>query len=510
MVKRTENRRILILILTLIFFAGAGVRFLDFSNPPLDFHPARQLHSALIARGFYLDAGGSLPGLDPLSADAAKARGESELWIEPPIMEFLAAKLYGLAGDADLRLPRMLAIVFWLCGGLALVRFCQRRLSPAGTAAAAVVFLWLPYGVLVSRSFQPESLMILLTVFAIGSFQDWIDTRSWRAAVLSGLFAGAAIFVKQVMIFPLGLAFVFGALSAAGSLRNALRSAQLWTIALFALGPVAAYNVWGLWIDGFLRQQYQGRFLFSQWLSVGFYIRWLREIDKVFGIWLIVAALIGIALIRSARTRLIWTGYLAGYVVYGFMLPHHIGTHDYYQVPLFPLAAFGFGALAERISVMVKNMAEPRRIGRFLIAAAVVFGCGWMILDTATRLGRVDYRSRPDWYRETARRYDPYPDQINVIGIMDDYGAGMMYWGLRTPMIWDRTVAGLPEEAAEAAIRAAMNDRQFLIVTDLERFYRQPRLQAWLGENAELVESGGDFLIYRIENGDDAPEGREF
>ena len=33
--------------LILIFLIGAALRFLDFSNPPLDFHPARQLHSAL-------------------------------------------------------------------------------------------------------------------------------------------------------------------------------------------------------------------------------------------------------------------------------------------------------------------------------------------------------------------------------------------------------------------------------------------------------------------------------
>ena len=34
--------------LILIFLIGAALRFLDFSNPPLDFHPARQLHSTLI------------------------------------------------------------------------------------------------------------------------------------------------------------------------------------------------------------------------------------------------------------------------------------------------------------------------------------------------------------------------------------------------------------------------------------------------------------------------------
>ena len=67
-------------------------------------------------------------------------------------------------------------------------------------------------------------------------------------------------------------------------------------------------------------------------------VRWLREIDAVFGIGLIAAALIGLALIRRTGLRWIWVGYLVGYAAYGFALPHHIGTHDYYQTPLFPLA----------------------------------------------------------------------------------------------------------------------------------------------------------------------------
>ena len=185
--------------LILIFLIGAALRFLDFSNPPLDFHPARQLHSALIARGFYLADGGTLPGWGAAEREEARIRGEQELWIEPPVMEYISAKLYALAGDADLRLPRALAILFWLIGAAGLNRICRGWLSDVGRAAAFALYLLLPYGVLVSRSFQPEALMTALTIFALATLGGWTERRSWGAAILTAVFAGAAVYVKQVM-----------------------------------------------------------------------------------------------------------------------------------------------------------------------------------------------------------------------------------------------------------------------------------------------------------------------
>ena len=38
-------------ILVFLFGLGALIRFYDLTDAPLDFHPTRQLHSALIARG---------------------------------------------------------------------------------------------------------------------------------------------------------------------------------------------------------------------------------------------------------------------------------------------------------------------------------------------------------------------------------------------------------------------------------------------------------------------------
>ena len=42
-------------IIILAVVLGITVRFYDLTDAPLDFHPTRQLHSALIARGMYYE-----------------------------------------------------------------------------------------------------------------------------------------------------------------------------------------------------------------------------------------------------------------------------------------------------------------------------------------------------------------------------------------------------------------------------------------------------------------------
>ena len=42
-------------ILLVLFLAGLGIRLYDLTDLPLDFHPTRQLRSAIIARGIYYE-----------------------------------------------------------------------------------------------------------------------------------------------------------------------------------------------------------------------------------------------------------------------------------------------------------------------------------------------------------------------------------------------------------------------------------------------------------------------
>ncbi len=485
------------LLIVVIFSAALGIRLYDFDDPPLDFHPARQLHSALIARAVYLNHSGDLPDFDAKYEHESIMRGTQEQWIEPPIFEYLVASLYQFAGDADLGVPRVCAICFWLIGGLGLYRLSRRFLGSAGVLVSVSFFLLFPYGVFASRSFQPDPLMIMLIIWALEALCAWDEKPTVLRAVLAGILAGTAILVKQVCIFPVGLAMAFFVISGHGFAKT-IRSSQIWLIAVLSFIPVLIYNFWGYFIQGFLVQQYQGRFNFGEIISPSLYVRWIRKLEQVFGLPLVVGSLIGTLTIVQKKYRMLWLGYFLGYILYGMALPHHIGTHDYYQLLLFPLAAVGLGKLIDSVTNALNTVSAGRTLSKSLFIILLIGICGWWVADSAMTLKRNDYRVWPQLWQELAAELDPYEGQINTIGLMDDYGSGMIYWGLRTPIVWEENVEKIDESTAMEKIRRTMMNREFLIVTDFESYYQQPRLQRWLMQNAQVYRQTADYLIFDL------------
>ncbi len=493
------KKNLKLLLAVFIFAAALGLRLADFDDPPLDFHPARQMHSALMARGFYLDSGGYLTDQSEEYNTLAKILGKLEAWIEPPILEKLTAGLYHLFGTVDLRIPRALSIIFWLAGGIGLALLTDSLFGTAGMFASLGWYLFFPYGVIASRSFQPDILMTALLIWSMLFLKRWTEKPdSFGRMAAMGLTAGFCILVKQVAAFPLGLAIAAGLISAQG-LKKTLRNYRVWIAALLCLGPMAAYNYWGYFVKGFLVQQYQGRFFLSELVSPAFYIRWMRMIDEVFSVPLLCAAVFGILLIRERNSRISWLAYFAGYILYGLSLPHHIGTHNYYQLLIFPLAAVGLGSLMKCVSRGI--MKAARKQSSLVPAAGVVCAlalCGWWAADSVMMMHRKDYRAWPGRWMEWMPELEPWEDRISTIGIMDDYGGGMTYWGLHNPGIWDTSVEMLDEYSALVKLNTTFWNYQWLVVTDPDKFYEQPRLQRYLNETASVYRQEADYIIFEL------------
>src|SRR5512133_270105 len=220
------NRILFWVLLVGIFAAGLGLRLYDLTDPPLDFHPTRQLHSALIARGMCFEQRAVLPAWQ---RDLAVKQWRIEGEIEPQVFERLAAWTYGLAGGPDLRIPRLYAIAFWMAGAVFVALLAFEWIGAWGALAAAGFFLVWPYGVIASRAFQPEPLMVALIAAALWAGARWQGSRRWGWAVAAGVLAGLAIYIKSTAVFFIGPAFLVLALSGIG-LRKALRSRQAWAV----------------------------------------------------------------------------------------------------------------------------------------------------------------------------------------------------------------------------------------------------------------------------------------
>lgn len=482
--------------LVVVFAAGLAIRLFDLDDPPLDFHVPRQIHSALVARGLFAADGGQLP---EGHEGRAIALGASEQWMEPPLLEWLVSRAYLAAGDADLRIPRLLSIGFWLLGGLALFWLADQLTNRVGGLFALLFYLLLPYGVLASRSFQPDPLMVALMIAGVAALYQWSRAPGYRWAIAAGLLMGFAILVKQVAVFPLAGAAA-GLVVARLGWKAALRSRQVWLIAALAALPAVVYNVYGLWIAGFLGGQYSLRFFPALFVDPAFYLRWAHKIEETTGL---AAALLGIAgtllVADRARRGLLW-GWWGGYLVYGLAFAYHISSHDYYQLPLIPLVALSLAPLAGQLVAAISKE-KPAWFGPAVFAGLLTLGSLYSLYNTRATLKRVDYRAEPaTWYQLSQEMGF---DGGKVVGVLEDYGARLMYWGYITPAYWPsvgdvqmRELAGHDPRAVSFEERTT--GRDFFVVTNFADFDAQPALKLLLEEHYPVFKQGDGYRIYDL------------
>ena len=87
--------------------------------------------------------------------------------LEPPIGEYIVSVLYKLHGGENTAIPRLMSIVYWMIAGFLLYLLTKKLVSPDGAFVATLIFLFFPYGIRASRSFQPDPLMIMFFVASI-------------------------------------------------------------------------------------------------------------------------------------------------------------------------------------------------------------------------------------------------------------------------------------------------------------------------------------------------------
>ena len=186
------SRSLEVILILLLMLLGFGVRLLDLTDLPFDFAATRQLHSLILARGYYYQMDTpATRALPPDIRDFAINASHGEPVIEPPLMEYLVANTYRVLGREDIVIPRLYSILFWMLGGVGLYLAARKLTTLSGAFVALAVYLFTPFGVIASRSFQPDPLMVGLICWSLYFQLRWNDENTWKNAVLAGVFTGS-------------------------------------------------------------------------------------------------------------------------------------------------------------------------------------------------------------------------------------------------------------------------------------------------------------------------------
>lgn len=480
--------------LSVILVCGFGTRLYDLTDPPLDYAAARQLRSAMIARGKYYAALSDVP---EWKQEVARKQQSIHGMIEPEIIEGITVLTYRLVRGEYVWIARIYSSLFWVLGGLALYFLVRGMVSGDGAIIALIYYLFVPFGLIASRTFQPDPLMTGLIISSWMCFYYWYKNFSWKWAVAVGLSAGLALYVKSTAIFFLLPSMTFVILSRKKVVET-FKDLQVWVIGLMSAVPVTAYHIYGLFISGELESQLRGRFFPQMWDDLNFYVQWKNALSNVTGHYLILLiGLLGLFLIKERRDRNFLLGIWTGYLLYGFTLSYHISTHYYYTLPVIPLLAVTLGEVAERIIRLIQKIKlEPAvQIGTALLLIVGVGGGNFL-------LEKDDYRNEPPYYKKVADYVEP---EDKIVALSQDYGYRLSFYGWRVVQPWKGTedlryIQLRDSEVDSFAKRFAefSTDYDYFIVTRMQEFRRQETLYNELYDHYPIVVEGGGYVIFDL------------
>lgn len=484
--------------LVLLLALGLGIRLYDLTDLPLDFHPTRQLLSALKARGMYYE---TLTDVPAEQRSFAIQQWKFRAAIEPEVIERLTAFTYQFTGE-QLWVARIYSSLFWVVGAVFLFLLARRLTSADGALAATAFYLFAPYAVTASRSFQPDPLMVSLIVIFWRAVYEWSkEPASYKWAVIAGLFGGLAIYVKFVAAFFI----IGGGLGSAlrrDSLRDVVRRPQIYVMALLGILPGAAYVVYGVWVAGFLGQQFGGRFIADYFLSPAYYLGWIGTLNLVIGGAVLTLSLFGLFFFDNQNRRFA-LGLWAGYFLFGLYFNYHISSHDYYSLPLIPIAAISLAPLADWLFAQLTKVAESR-FARLAAIAILLLGLFAALWNLRAEMKRVDYRPEAAMWAEIGELIGGR----SVVALTQDYGSSLAYWGWMNPVPWQTygdTVYHADMRGSQNKFESTFADlaskKDLFLVTDFDELNRQPLLKEKLS-GIPIFAEGDGYVIYDLTSTD--------
>ena len=476
-----------------------AIRWYGVSDPHVAFHAMRHYRSAVIARSCYYDA---TPAVPDWARAIARANRAIQPAGEPPIMEWVACGAYRLLGHEDLRVPRGLAALSWIVGALPLFLLARRFMATPSALLGVGLYLFLPYAIIATRTFQPDSLMTMCILWAMWGLVRVQESPGAHRLAMAALLSGAAVLVKPMSIFLVLPATVsLGLMGAAGPPAARLRRTAL----LVALGllPAIAYYGYSLVFGTLGRDQFQTRFVPSLLTTAFFWGGWANKISRVPGVIPFAAAVAGTLLARSASLRRLLLALWAGYAAFAVAFTYHVPTHDYYHLPYIAVTALGAAAAWDRWLKWRPIVVRPW-LSAAITASVVVGLTAWGIWRAAPRLTLPGAVALVADYDRIGRATNHSP---RILFLDLEYGYPLMYHGQMSGDAWPNTDDLAAEQIDGRRMRTAAErfdedyadfHPQYFVVTDLHSLRVETDLQELLAARAMLVEETPTYRVYRF------------
>lgn len=496
----------------IVVLLAIGWRLADVTEWLFPFYTPVQYESALAARAIWF------------TADPAARTPERAAWFEtigfghvvsPPLLPALVAGCYVLAGDEIPWVSKVPTALFWVGAGCLVFAAVVRQTGSHWAGLVALVwFTFTPYGLLVSRSFQTESVLAFGLALGVWCLSRLGRTLSWRETITAGVVCGLAALVKPGVLLP-PLAAGFAALLLSPGVPGRLRRKVIHVVVFTGLLALPSVGYVKLWLNTRGAELHPGMLA-----DPGFYVEVARLLQRVVGFPALGLGLIGAGLAARTRNYLL-AGLFVGYAGYVGIFTYHCSTHGYYHTPLLVLVAVALGWPAAAVGrwLAAAGAATPRPQLVLAVVAILLFA-GYLRATRLAIVGPLRYiqsvrTTRAETVardRERDARYDAAREAVRpatrVVAVTEEYGYPLQFRTGLVAYTWPRRA-----DTAAHVLHGAQNaespaDRhlvwliaegyQFVVVTDMTEFDGQPGLRAALDRYGHVMVSQAGLLVFDL------------
>ncbi|HVX30185.1 MAG TPA: glycosyltransferase family 39 protein [Nitrolancea sp.] len=490
--------RLQVIVLTVLFVAALGVRMYHVNDPPLNFQATREYRSLIIARADYFEHA-AVPAWQKQVADFSRHK---QGVLEPPIYEKIVSYGYLLAGGEAFWIPKLLSSLFWLAGGYFLYLIALRITDGPAAIFSVAFYLFLPFSIIASRSFQPDPLMIMLLLLSIWLMLRYYERPTTSALLIAAGAAALAFLVKPVSLFVIVSAFVAMGIAQNGIRRTIFGRATVIFGAVLVLPTLGAY-LYGIVTGRFLLGEAEKTVIPRLLVTTFFWQHLLDNIGAVVGFGAFTLALIGVLLVREGLPRALLIGLWAGFGIFCIAIDYNVAAHDYYQLQLIPIVALSLGPVAAIVIQHLRPVYSHWFWGLALSAIVLLA----LLLSVSV--------ARPRLVSPGSQRLVSAEEQIgaqvdhstDTVFLASDYGVSLEYhglmsgypWPLASDLEWERlTGSESPDAQARFDTWFAQRSPEYFIVLDMNEFEQQPDLQAFLTERYPVLAETDDYLIFDL------------
>ena len=481
-------------ILLIILLLGFGIRVYDLSDPPLFFHPTRQLRTLLISRAAYYRMD---PSIDPGLRQQAMNLATLEVY-EPPILENLIGFIYLLIGGEKFWIGRIVNAVFWTLGGLFLYLFGKRFFRFGAVITGLLFYFSLPFSVIASRSLQPDPWMVVWIIASIYTIYMWAEKKTWKWAIISGIVGGITVLVKGFAALYVVPVFASVFLTNV-KVKALIKNKHIWIITGLVILPSFLYylvlnpgrssdflSFWVVSLSGMI-------------LTTEFYADWLAMIKGLMGLGLFLTAILGLML-APKKIKPVLVGGWIGYVIFGLIFPYQYVTHEYYHLALIPLVAL---SLMPIVQIIFDKLATEKMLWRICAVCAILFSSAYSLYVSRSIMYANNYASEPIAWKNVG---EAIPPNSPFIALTADYGMRLRYYGWRIMSAsWPNSsdlnlfaLAGNDPINYENYFNEVADGMDYFVITAFNELDAQPALRDLLTNHYQLYSEGDGYIIYDL------------